>query len=295
MKLKKLKPELRKLNTRHFSHISESYKQANEKHVEVQQLLHDDPRNEELKEEEGMLRKEASRLGDAEKSFFQQKAKLNFNLHSDRGSKFYHSLVKGRQGRNFIAGLTFEDGTSTTSSSQVVEEFLKFYMGLLGTKHSRSPIRQEVIDQGPKLTVEQGMELLAPIGDEEIRRAIFGVGEDKSPGPDGFTLAFFKRTWSVVGELITKAIREFFDHEALLKQLNNAMVALIPKGKHSPKVGDFRPISCCNVIYKAITKIIAERLSPHLDGLLDQAQGAFVPGRSMAENIFLVPRVDSKV
>lgn len=138
-----------------------------------------------------MLRKEASRLGDAEKSFFQQKAKLNFNLQSDRGSKFYHSFVKGRQGRNFIAGLTLEDGTSTTSSSQVVDEFLG----------------QEVIDQGPKLTVEQGIDLLAPIGDEEIRRAIFGVGKDKSPGSDGFTSAFFKRALSVVGELVTEAIR----------------------------------------------------------------------------------------
>lgn len=146
----------------------------------------------------------------------------------------------------------------------------------------------EVIDQGPKLSQEQAERLIAPIGDVEIKRAVFGVGEDKSPGPDGYTSAFFKRTWSVVGKLVTEAILEFFERDALLKQLNNAIVALIPKGKHLPMVSYFRPISCCNVVYKAITKILAERLSPLLDDLLDKAQGAFVPGRSMAENIFIV-------
>lgn len=60
------------------------------------------------------------------------------------------------------------------------------------------------------------------------------------------------------------------------------------KEKNSPTVIDFRHISCCNVIYKAITKIIAERLAPILDGLLDKMQGAFVLGRSMTENVFLI-------
>lgn len=118
------------------------------------------------------------------------------------------------------------------------------------------------------------------------------MGDDKSPGPDGYTDAFFKKSWPIVGELVVEAISEFFEKWALLRQLNNAVVALIPKGKHEPLVGDFRPISCCNVIYKAISKaiskILAERLAPMLDGIVDKAQGAFISGRSMAENIFLV-------
>lgn len=271
-KLRNLKPEFKNLNAQHYSHISERYKRANDQLVEVQQLLHDNPQDESLKQQIGDLRKEATRRGDAEKAFYQQKTKLKFNLQSDRCSKFYHSLVKGKQGHNFIAGLTLEDGTTTTSTEQVVEEFLKFYKDLLGKKHDRLSIRQEVIEQGPRVTLEQASNLTAPIGDIEIHEAIFGVGEDKSPGPDGYTSAFLKKTWSVVGPLVNDAIREFFKKGALLKQLNNAIVALIPKGKNSPTVSDFRHISCCNVIYKAITKIIAERLAHILDGLLDKAQ-----------------------
>ncbi|KAL0326638.1 UNVERIFIED_CONTAM: hypothetical protein Sangu_1741800 [Sesamum angustifolium] len=51
--------------------------------------------------------------------------------------------------------------------------------------------------------------------------------------------------------------------------------------------GDYRPISCCNVIYKAITKIIADRLATALEHLTDRCQAAFVGGRSITDNIFL--------
>lgn len=54
-----------------------------------------------------------------------------------------------------------------------------------------------------------------------------------------------------------------------------------------PTVGDYRPIACCNVLYKIITKILANRLAPALDSVIHEAQAAFVQGRSLAENVLL--------
>ncbi|CAH9079933.1 unnamed protein product, partial [Cuscuta epithymum] len=42
-----------------------------------------------------------------------------------------------------------------------------------------------------------------------------------------------------------------------------------------------------NVLYKIITKILAARIVPTLPGLINEAQGAFVDGRLMFDNIFL--------
>jgi hypothetical protein len=52
-------------------------------------------------------------------------------------------------------------------------------------------------------------------------------------------------------------------------------------------MGDYRPISCCNLIYKCITKILANRLLPGLDDVVSPNQGAFIPKSSIAKNILL--------
>lgn len=48
---------------------------------------------------------------------------------------------------------------------------------------------------------------------------------------------------------------------------------------------DYRPISITNILYKVITKIIAQRLKPYLNDLVDRAQSAFIPGRLIVDNI----------
>ena len=64
--------------------------------------------------------------------------------------------------------------------------------------------------------------------------------------------------------------------------------ALIPKSKDADRVEDFRPIACCNVVYKVISKIIAARLGPAIISIIDPAQAAFIQNRAMVDNIFLL-------
>nr|GEX06109.1 hypothetical protein [Tanacetum cinerariifolium] len=62
--------------------------------------------------------------------------------------------------------------------------------------------------------------------------ALFSMGDDKSPGPDGYTATFFKEAWTIVGDEVANAIREFFTNGKLLKELNHTIIALIPKVLH---------------------------------------------------------------
>ncbi|KAL0420569.1 UNVERIFIED_CONTAM: hypothetical protein Slati_3079800 [Sesamum latifolium] len=80
---------------------------------------------------------------------------------------------------------------------------------------------------------------------------------------------------------------EFFETEGLLKQVNSTLISLIPKVNTPTVVAEFRPISCCNVLYKVITKILVQRMRGILDKFISPSQNAFVPGRSIGENILL--------
>nr|GFA35420.1 putative RNA-directed DNA polymerase, eukaryota, reverse transcriptase zinc-binding domain protein [Tanacetum cinerariifolium] len=131
------------------------------------------------------------------------------------------------------------------------------------------------------------LDMVRDVSDQEVKTAIFSMGNDKAPGLDGFTAAFFKEAWNVIAIDVTHAVREFFRNGTLLKELNHTIIALIPKVKSPSRVNDYRPISCCNVLFKCISKIIANRIKHGLKTIISPNQSAFVPGRSITDNILL--------
>lgn len=111
--------------------------------------------------------------------------------------------------------------------------------------------------------------------------------KNKSPGSDGFNVNFFLHSWNIVGTDFIKAVQSFFASGCMLKESNATAIALIPKVTNPSSMSDFRPISCCNTIYKCISKILAARLKLTLPGLVSKSQAAFVPGRKIGDNILL--------
>ncbi|GJU17554.1 putative RNA-directed DNA polymerase, eukaryota, reverse transcriptase zinc-binding domain protein [Tanacetum coccineum] len=129
------------------------------------------------------------------------------------------------------------------------------------------------------------------VSDMDIKNAMFSMGNEKSPGLDGFTAAFFKEAWDIVGNDVILAVHEFFVNGRLLKELNHTIIALILKVSTPARVNDFWPISCCNVLFKCISKVIVNQIKSCLKDLISPNQSAFVPGRSIADNILLTQEI----
>nr|GFC28340.1 hypothetical protein [Tanacetum cinerariifolium] len=111
-----------------------------------------------------------------------------------------------------------------------------------------------------KVNGTEALSLIEDVSLKEIKDALFDIGDNKSPGPDGFSSVFFKKSWNIIGEDFYKAVKEFFKSGKMLKDINSTVISLIPKTQSPLKVSDYRPIACCNVVYKCISKVITGRL-----------------------------------
>lgn len=121
--------------------------------------------------------------------------------------------------------------------------------------------------------------------DTEIQDAIFDIGDIRASGPYVYSSKKFKKAWPIIGKDVCSTIREFFNNGKLLGELNATLITLIPKIKSPNKVSNFRPITCYNVLYKGISKIITNRIK--LVKLVSLNQSAFIPGRLIQDNILL--------
>lgn len=55
-----------------------------------------------------------------------------------------------------------------------------------------------------------------------------------------------------------------------------------------PENHQFRPISFCNTIYKAITKILVNEIRPSLLKIISPSQGSFLSSHCCSDSVILV-------
>ncbi|KAL0311244.1 UNVERIFIED_CONTAM: hypothetical protein Sangu_2419100 [Sesamum angustifolium] len=194
-----------------------------------------------------------------------QRAKLQWLKGGDQCSKIFFRRVATRRANKRVFQISDDVGNEQTDPTVISSIFVDFFQGLLGGDRTDRAIDLRYLRPWARhiLTDDEARAIIRPITIDEVKTTFFDIEEDKAPGPDGFSSGFFKAAWPVVGGEVSNAIIDFFKTGRLLKQLNATLLTLIPKVRTPNSVAEFRPISCCNVIYKVITKILDLIDSPH--------------------------------
>ena len=140
---------------------------------------------------------------------------------------------------------------------------------------------QEVVSR------DMNSKLTAPYKVEEVELAIKEMAPLKAPGPDGMPPIFYQTYWTEVGMDITQAVLSCLNSGSILKSINHTFITLIPKVKNPERVSEFRPISLCDVIYKVVSKVIANRLKSLLNSIISETQSAFIADILITDNVLI--------
>ncbi|WOL02052.1 hypothetical protein Cni_G10771 [Canna indica] len=115
-----------------------------------------------------------------------------------------------------------------------------------------------------------------------------GMGRGKSHGPDGYIAEFFIHNWNCLKDVINEEIESIFVSNRMPSGWTDTKLVLIPKKEKAKLIKEFKRIAACNVIYKIVAKILANRIRSVLDKVISKEQVAFVPKRYIQKNILVV-------
>ncbi|XP_039125466.1 uncharacterized protein LOC120261592 [Dioscorea cayenensis subsp. rotundata] len=216
-----------------------------------------------------------------------QRAHLAWVCGGDTNSKFFHNATRIRRHINRITQVKDACGNLFTERAGIETAFMNSYSRLWTSSANTSfaDILSLIPNDLPQLSDMDCAFLTREVTREEVRLSVFELPLGKSPGPDGFNAEFYRFFWADIEDSLFEAVNHFFTNSTMPNSWGKSYIALIPKKDSPLYVTDYRPISLCNVCFKIISKILANRLKLVLPNLIGREQAGFVSGRCPFDNI----------
>ncbi|KAK2638559.1 hypothetical protein Ddye_026354 [Dipteronia dyeriana] len=214
-----------------------------------------------------------------------QRSRVSWQKDGDQNTKFFHAKALSRRIRNRIGGLWDDSGWWHEKEKEVVYISDSYFKNIFNSSCPSDEQLEAVLNSVDRCLPPDLCSLLdSKFTADEIRVDIFQMSPSKAPGVDGFPADFFQKIWNLVGDNITRMCLDCLNNGRSVGGTNHTFLCLIPKDKKVERVADLHPISLCNVIYKCISKALANRLRKVMDNIIPDSQIAFIPGRLITDN-----------
>lgn len=233
---------------------------------------------------------EINKLWRNEEIYWQQRSRVQWLQAGDKNTSFFHKSVLQRRSKNKVVRIRNERGQWLENEEEILVSFQDYYRNLFEEEEITN-VDQVLGVIKPVIVGDLKHSLDSDIVPEEITRAVFQLGANKAPGPDGYNGFFFQKYWHIVGPDVTAAVLNFFSTGIMPSSLNSTDLVLIPKVLGPEDLSQFRPISLCNFLYKVVSKVLVNRLKSFLPDIMSKEQSAFISGRLIQDNIVVAHEV----
>ena len=257
-RLKRCQVSLQGWNWSAFGNVNKVLKQKQERlqFLEGLNYLH-----EKADEIQG-LRKEINEILTREEIMWNQSSRASWIKWGDHNTKFFHATVSQRRRRNKIVGIQGADGIWQENQEDIGSTILEYFETIFKIDHpSQFGVSLGAIDQ--RVTRDMNESLVADFKAKEVWLALIQMHPTKAPGPNGMSPIFYQQYWEIVGSEVIKCVLDSLNFGVLPCGINDTYICLIPKVKSPQKITEYRLISLCNVIYKLISKVLANRLKKY--------------------------------
>ncbi|XP_039066643.1 uncharacterized protein LOC120212383 [Hibiscus syriacus] len=186
LKLKILKRCLKELNMSHFHDISGQVQRKRDELQNIQLSNLCAALAGSFIKDELEAGRELNSLEQAELLFYKQKAKVDWIRDGDQGTRLFYSIVANKRTCNTIRALYNQDGVKLDSFEGMSNEVIRFFKDQLGvTDPDVQSYNINIIRSLLDYSLPRGAAdiLIKDVSDAEIKDAIWGQGNNKSPGP----------------------------------------------------------------------------------------------------------------
>jgi hypothetical protein len=199
-----------------------------------------------------------------------------------------HHLIKERkrQVQRTIHMIYDKNGSPQTSSLDILCAFVEHFRTKYDTITASGEYMKRLMDCNMSTIPDTAnIALEEPVTMEEIYQAIKTGKPHKAPGYDGICLEFLKKSWETIKEDLLQIVNEMYTGEFITEDQKFGIICCIPKKPHATHVEHYRPLTILNTDYKLLTRIIANRLRPWMQDLLQSSQHCGIMGNSVFDAI----------
>ena len=126
----------------------------------------------------------------------------------DKNTNYFHKQTKIRMSCNFIKELKDSNNQMIMEQDGIKDMVWQHFNLLLSDRGETDPISQDDMPSGihSNISDKENEELGKPILEHEIIEAIWALQPDKSPGPDGFMINFYRVAWNIIKDDLRKML-----------------------------------------------------------------------------------------
>jgi exonuclease III len=216
--------------------------------------------------------------------------------NSEKPSKFFHKVEFQRGKKKQIHKIIDMDGIECTEAEDITAAFSDFYANLFTSEGIDQAMADNFLSNVPTLSQCDVDSCEGLITVDELRTALSLMKNGKSPGSDGICKEFYVAFFDIVGDVMCSVLNLAFVEMSMSRSQRMSYVTLLCKDLgNSSNLKCWRPISLCNLDYKAMSKVICLRMTKVMDTIINVDQTCSVRGRSIFDNLHLLRNVSDYV